>query len=515
MAYPVASKDIRNDATALAFLRSVGVSVPDLPAAFDWRQSVKLPPLYDEQERIKEEALRFNILNIGRRAGKTYLGVHLALEVALDGHPVGWFSPKYKYVLEAWRDLLRPVSGVTTKVNATERRIELKGGGSIEVWTLEDQDAGRSRKYKRAIIDEAAMAANLKTSWEESIRPTLTDLIGDAWFLSTPKGLNYFHDLFKRGQDSESYPTWKSWQLPSSVNPFLPPAEIEAARKELPVMVFSQEYLAEFIQNEGAVFRNIDNCTKAPLTAAARHKGHNVVAGIDWGRVHDFTALSVICVDCEHEVFLDRFNQVGWDFQRERLLNSMIEWHVGDVYVESNSIGAPNLEALWLIAPRSIRLTRFETTQKSKPKLIQSLALALEKETVQWLPDPVARHELLAYEATLTEMGNTRYGAPEGGFDDTVIARCLAWKAASRWFPKPVSEFDALEAQLSPTLRSDQRPAGHGWDAEGWAMRRDYEVQRINKAEQAKNKDINDPWAGWIPPASIDGDPWEGVGTYD
>lgn len=512
MAYP-ATSSLRNDPAAIAFLRSVGVPLPEV-AVFDWRQSVKLPPLYPTQSEIKRDGKRFNVLCIGRRAGKTYLGVDLALEKALEGHPVGWFSPKYKYVLEAWRDLLRPVSHVTTKVNATERRIEFQGGGSIEVWTLEDPDAGRSRKYKRVIVDEAAMAANLKTAWEESIRPTLTDLVGDAWFLSTPKGLNYFHDLFKRGQD-QAHETWKSWQMPSSVNPFLPPTEIQAARNELPVMVFSQEYLAEFIQNEGAVFRNIDRCTKARPTSATEHKNHNLVAGIDWGRAHDFTALSIVCVDCECEVYLDRFNQVGWDFQRDRLLKSLIEWGVTDCMVESNSIGSPNLEALWSVAPASLRLIRFETTQKSKPKVIQSLALALEKETVQWLPDPVGRHELLAYEATLTEHGNTRYGAPEGGFDDTVIARCLAWKAASRWFPKPISEFDALEAQLSPALRIDQRPPGHGWDAEGWVMRRDYEVRKITKKEQEQNRDINDPWAGWIPPSPYDGDPWNGVGTYD
>ena len=46
------------------------------------------------------------------------------LEAALEGDPVGWFAPSYKYVLEVWRDLLRPVGAIATKVNATERRIE-------------------------------------------------------------------------------------------------------------------------------------------------------------------------------------------------------------------------------------------------------------------------------------------------------------------------------------------------------------------------------------------------------
>jgi len=157
--------------------------------------------------------------------------MHLALETADAAQPVGWFAPNYKYLLEVWQELTRVLRPVATKFNATERRIELNNAGVVECWTLDGtDDPGRSRKYKRAIVDEAAIASNLKVVWETSIRPTLTDLQGDAWFLSTPKGLNFFYDLFRRGQDPLAYPDWRSWQLPSSVNPYLPKNEIEAAR---------------------------------------------------------------------------------------------------------------------------------------------------------------------------------------------------------------------------------------------------------------------------------------------
>ena len=69
---------------------------------------VPLPSLYAKQEEIKLDARRYNVLDIGRRAGKTYLGVHLALEAASKGRLVGWFSPTYKYLLDVWRDLERP-----------------------------------------------------------------------------------------------------------------------------------------------------------------------------------------------------------------------------------------------------------------------------------------------------------------------------------------------------------------------------------------------------------------------
>jgi len=39
------------------------------------------------------------------------------------------------------------------------------------------------------------MIPNLREAWQQSIRPTLTDLLGAAWFLSTPKGMNHCGNL--------------------------------------------------------------------------------------------------------------------------------------------------------------------------------------------------------------------------------------------------------------------------------------------------------------------------------
>lgn len=297
------------------------------------------------------------------------------------------------------------------------------------------------------------MCPRLKTAWEDSIRPTLTDLRGDAWFLSTPKGLNYFYDLFQRGQDSDQFANWKSWQLPSHVNPYLPPAELEEIQRTSPELSYKQEYLAEFLSGDGAVFRNVDECLKATPTQPTDHRDHHVVAGIDWARQHDFTACSIICCHCEQEVALDRFNQIGWDFQRSRLLALMTKWYVKHAIVETNSIGSPNLEALNNEAPDEISLHGFETTAKSKPKIIQDLALAFEKSILKWLPDPTARHELIAYEATVTESGHVKYGAPEGGWDDTVVARAMAYHGAKGNVPMAMSRDEERESRLPESLR--------------------------------------------------------------
>jgi hypothetical protein len=90
--------------------------------------------------------------------------------------------------------------------------------------------------------------------WQEDLRAALSDRQGSAIFISTPDGRGYFYDLFMRGQ-SDDWPDWASWQLPSSTNPTLNKGEIDAARRELPDWVFRQEYGAEFVAFEGKVYK--------------------------------------------------------------------------------------------------------------------------------------------------------------------------------------------------------------------------------------------------------------------
>ncbi len=130
---------------------------------------------------------------------------------------------------------------ITEVKNESEKRIELFGGGVIDFWSLEDPNPIRGRKYKRIVIDEAEVVRNLKDAWMRVLRPTLTDLHGDAWFLSTPQfGSTYFKGLARI-----TSPNWASWVFTSYDNPFIDPAEIDEARQQLDEAVFRCEYLAE------------------------------------------------------------------------------------------------------------------------------------------------------------------------------------------------------------------------------------------------------------------------------
>jgi len=212
---------------------------------------IELPAPHPAQAQVLAEAKRYNVLVMGRRWGKTTLGIRLVKKAVAERAPMGWFAPTYKLLDEAWREVVRVYGPVITRKDTTTRRIEFIGGGSIDFWTLKDGDAGRGRKYALVVIDEAAIAPNLEEVWAAAIRPTLTDLRGEAWFLSTPKGKNYFYRLFQEA----TRPGWARWQMPTSSNPFIPADELEEARKTLPSIAFQQEYLAQFVEGSGALIR--------------------------------------------------------------------------------------------------------------------------------------------------------------------------------------------------------------------------------------------------------------------
>jgi hypothetical protein len=340
---------------------------------------------------------------------------------------VAWIVPTYKQSRPLWRQAERavaPLKEYGVVVNKADRTIEFPWGGGIGVYSMDNPDSIRGEAFHLVIIDEAAMVQ--EEAWTDAIQPTLADFAGRAILISTPKGRNWFHREYMRGFESGIR---SSFRAPTSANPNprIQQAAIEA-KDRVSERTYRQEWLAEFIEDEGSVFRNIGPCLSAPDGARpAEHAGHRIVGGLDWGQIHDATALSLFCASCRVEVHLDRFFRLPWQQQRDRVKAAADLWHA-ELLVELNSIGAPNVEAL---IAAGVRVQGFMTTATTKPQIIQSLALALEKEEAQWLPDPVARGELEAYEATLsTHTGRPQYSAPEGGHDDTIIARALALRLA-------------------------------------------------------------------------------------
>lgn len=383
---------------------------------------IKFPRLHDSQRMVAEHPARFRVLAAGRRWGKSRLGSALCVAEGLQGRRAWWVAPTYKVANVGWRMIRRLGSQVPgAVVYRADRTVTFPGGGEVVVRSADNPDSLRGEGLDFVVLDECAFM--LEESWTEALRPALSDRRGRAMFISTPSGRNWFWRLWQRGLEGGE---WHSWQLPTGDNPYIDPDEIEAARAMLPEATFRQEYLAEFIEGAGLVFRNIRACLAAPPAGPA--PGGVYVMGVDWAQTRDFTALVVMDVRTRQVVAIDRFNQIGWDVQRGRLAALAQQWNVAAILAEQNSIGGPNVEAL---QREGLPIYAFQTTSQSKQNVITALQLAFERGEIHIPDDPVLISELEAYEATRLPSGRWRYEAPAGVHDDTVIALALANEAAN------------------------------------------------------------------------------------
>jgi len=216
--------------------------------------TVRLSRPHKAQKEILDGRKRFNVIKCGRRFGKTHLVNKLTEELLrpdfiVDGKRtggyIGYFSPTYKDLHEVWVQCKQAFKDVILEKSESLKYLILITGTKVDFWSLEDPDSGRGRRYHRVIVDECEKAAKFQEAWQQTIRATLADFKGDAYFFSTPQiGLTYFKEICK---NQNSFHDWITFVFPSTANPHIDPEEIEQARLLLPDAIFRTEYLAEDI----------------------------------------------------------------------------------------------------------------------------------------------------------------------------------------------------------------------------------------------------------------------------
>jgi hypothetical protein len=149
------------------------------------------------------------------------------------------------------------------KINESELTIELKNGSTISLKGADNYDSLRGIGLDYLVLDEFA-DINAE-AWYETLRPTLSDKMGHALFIGTPKGLNWAHDLYTM---SDEYPDeWASFQYTTVDGGNVSPEEIEAARRGLDERTFRQEFMATFETFSGRIFYSFDRSYNLKLWA--------------------------------------------------------------------------------------------------------------------------------------------------------------------------------------------------------------------------------------------------------
>ena len=388
-----------------------------------------LPRLRSDQWRIVSHPAKVKVVCMGRRWGKTVMSGAVGLSAASQGAKVMWMVPTYKNARPIWRWSEAATAPLLKRgrvsANRTERTIEFhETGGFLGIYSADNDVAARGDWFNLAILDEAANIP--ETTWTDVVQPALADADGDAILPSTPRGQNWFWREWVRGQEHMSAEI-ASFRAPSSDNPN--PAIQRAARlakDRVPERTYRQEWLAEFIEDGGGVFRGVARVAKATKQARAL-PGHEYVMGVDWGRTHDFTVFSVWDLTTKRQAYLDRFSNTEYAVQVNRFEAVMARFRPLLVVAEQNNMGGPLVELLQRKYGR--RVQAWNATHATKAAVIDAYALGFEKGAFTLLDDAVQLAEHQAYEASKLPSGLLRYGAPEGQHDDTVIAGALAYQA--------------------------------------------------------------------------------------
>ncbi len=396
-----------------------------------------------QMEIHRARSQRFRTVCTGRRFGKTLC---LAAELLDRGGceksgDYGWVAPTYNVAdrgIEAFRTI---ADGFIQICGRAPTRVEFKGpSGKVRVWFLsaDNPDNIRGFGFQGVVIDEAA--AIPADVWHYVLRPTIAQTLGWAVFVSTPKGHNWFYDLFTRGMDPGET-DYASLTFPSKASPYFPVKEWDEARRTLPEDVFRQEYMAEFLEDSAGVFRNIDGCLigdEAGVTGDEYRR--NVVIGCDVAKHTDWTVLIAMDAETGRCFAMERFNHLDWPIQKERILG-FVRRYRGRLILDASGVGDPIFDDLKRVYPD---VEGFKFTSTSKVELVQRLIVAVEQRKVSW-PGPreafeqkdakdtkdrrdwdVLTAEMRRYEYAIGPSGGITYNAPDGYHDDCVMALALA-----------------------------------------------------------------------------------------
>jgi Terminase RNaseH-like domain/LAGLIDADG-like domain/Terminase large subunit, T4likevirus-type, N-terminal len=342
-----------------------------------------------------------------------------------------WTAPTYKQTsigADLIFDALKSIK-VIKQVKKTAGQITeivLINESKVYFFSATNPDNIRGHSFHFLVVDEFAFIP--KVVWESVLRPCLSDTSGRALFISTPFGRGLFWDLFQLGKDPLQT-DFESFNFPTSSNPYIPKEDIEQARLTLPHDVFNQEYLAEFLESGAGVFRGIKDCIRGTLLTQGITERHYVL-GVDFAKASDFTVIVGMDRDSKQVVYFDRFNQISWGLQLDRISHAATRFNNAKLVVDSTGIGDPLYEQL---RDRGFKAVGYGLNSlPAKNRLVEMLSAHIEQTLITFPEIPEMIAELERYQYNISEKtGKITYSAPEGRHDDCVIALALCVQGLS------------------------------------------------------------------------------------
>ena len=357
-----------------------------------------------------------------RQQGKSLLLVNLLLYYGINdkGCKIGVVAPIYSQARKLMEDLYEAIkdSGIVEATNFSNHEIKLKTGSKIYFRSSEREDGLRGYTFSYLFLDEASYQT--EDAYRRAIEPTALVHGKKVVLFSTPRGRDWFYNMFELGQNPE-YPNYASVRMEQGDNPYINQEEVQAAKKVLPDAIYRAEYLGEFLEGESMVFSNFKTNTFSQYPP----RNGKVYIGVDLGRESDYT-VAVAMDQSGNVIEIYRDNQKDWDVMQSNILMLARKYNA-TIMIETNSMGTVIFESI----KKQYQDTHpFVTSNSSKKDIVESLILAFNENQIR-IPDanlfPELHHELEVFEMSYNPTTrNVRYAARTPFHDDMIIALCIS-----------------------------------------------------------------------------------------
>lgn len=375
------------------------------------------------------------LVNCGRQIGKTTLGWNwLIRECGNNPNSIGlWVSRWHQQANKVYATIAKYIGSApfVAGLSRIDKEIRFTNGSVIKFRSAHNFEAIRGETVNYLVCDEFALFP--REAWEESINPTQAAVQAPkALLLSTPRGKNLWYEMFKAAKRNGTNVI--AITAPSTESPYISKEYIKELKETLSDNAFRQEILAEFIDDVGSLFENVEACS---VSSGVWNKDKKLYAGLDIGFKNDYTVLTIFDEDYNMiDMFRANDDTQNFDNMVDFIYEVLVRYDFPELAVEINRFDS----VATLLKKKGVDIIEFTTTQQSKQKIIENLTRLFSTKKITILnknhisnPNGIIQEEFYAYEYSYNHnTGNVKFNAPKGVHDDIVMSSALACNLISK-----------------------------------------------------------------------------------
>jgi hypothetical protein len=394
--------------------------------------NVKLFTPYKAQQAFIDKFVTtddlFGCLVAPRGSGKTLAAINFSLFWALQkkNQRVGWCSPTFSQAKSVLDQIVSAAPDLIESSNRQEATIGFINGSTIKFLSSDSADNIRGFRFTHLIIDESAY---VKESVINTILlPTLNPNGKKCLLVSTPAGKNHFFSWYMK-EDTISH------RITLEECPYISQTLLDEAKTSLPPDIYSQEYLAQFVDSANDVFKNISNVAYV----GEYREGGDVYIGVDTGLSNDASVLTCIS-PIGRVVKMVTLTNTDISTVATRFTTELQSYNVIGGNIEINGVGRGVYD---LMRNKFRRVKGFTTNQNNKTEMVRKLISDIETMTIE-LPseelNPALHREFATYTYKLSPTGKLSFSHISGEHDDHLDSLMLANYARVQFMEKkPIS----------------------------------------------------------------------------